>query len=402
MRFPFQFVAVATTLWMQIANSISWLAFPVLAPQVALDIGVEPSRIGQTAGLMFAGALLPTIVSGAFVPRFGPLRIMQYCAIISGLGMLISLYGTWWSIVAAALVLGAGYGPSTPGTSAILAAHTKPGARGLVFSIKQSGVPIGGAIAGAVLPVIALAYDWRIAVLACGAFLIASAIALEMVRRGLDRPVLTDARPRMFDVMRSVSLVSGLRAHPDLPRIAFNGFSAAALQGSVFALFVTFLVERGGLDLVAAGLAFSTMHLAGTAARPLMGYASDKFIAPQTLITLLNGIAVAAVLVLFVSAGRLPYPALLLVALVIGATASGWNGVLLAELARLAPAGRVSEVTASSVVCVYLGYAVGPLLTATLVGWTGNYLTAFAPALVALTIAVASFALHLSRRKAPA
>ncbi len=400
MPIPVPFVAIGATLSMQIANAIAWLALPVLAPQVALDVGVEPSRIGQTAGLMFAGALIPTLLSGALVPRFGPLRLLQVCAVFSGLGLLICLIGEWWAIVLCALVVGVGYGPSTPGTSAVLTAHTPASARGLVFSVKQSGVPIGGAIAGVVLPAIALASDWRTAVITCSTILVVSALLLERVRRRLDAPILTDARPSMRDVLRSFSPRAGLRAHPDLPRLAFTGFSAAMMQGSVFALFVTFLVARAGFDLVAAGLAFSTMHLAGTLARPLLGYASDRVIAPQTLMAVLGGVAAAAVMLLFMSATRLPYGAVLALAFLIGATASGWNGILLAELARLAPPGRVSQVTASSIGYVYLGYATGPLLTSTLVGWTGSYVAAFAPLAASLGCAVLLYALHALGRGA--
>lgn len=386
------FAALAVTLWLQIVNAIAWLALPVLAPQVALDILVEPSRIAQTAGLMFGGALLPTILSGALVPRFGPLRMLQVCAVFSGLAMLICLIGSWWAVVVCALAVGAGYGPSAPGASAILAAHTKASARGLIFSVKQSGVPIGGAIAGAMLPAIALSYDWHAAIIVCSSLLIVSAIGVEAFRRRIDQPVLSPARPALTDILRSVSLVAGLKAHPDLPRVALTGFSAAALQGSMFSLFVTFLVARGGMELVAAGLAFSALHLAGTVARPLLGYASDRIIAPQALLAVLGAIAVVSVMTLFTLADRMPYGAVVALAAIIGATASGWNGVLLAEVARLAPAGRISQVTASSVVYVYLGYTVGPLLTSMMVGWTGSYIIAFAPLAALLTIAVALFA----------
>lgn len=399
MQLQLHFAAIAITFWVQAANSVAWLALPVIAPQVALDLNMEASRIGQTSGLMFGGALLPTLLSGPLIPRFGPLRVMQVCSLVSAGGILICIGGTWWAIVLCALVVGAGYGPAGPGSSAVLAAHTPAHARGFIFSIKQTGVPIGGAIAGAILPGIALAYDWRAAIVVCAGLLVLSAVLIEFVRAPIDKPILTDVRPKLRDILRVRALLSGVVAHPELPRVVYSGFSAAMMQGSVFALLVTFLVAKGGLDLVSAGLAFAAMNLSGTASRPLMGLASDKIVSAQALIALLGAVATVAVTAMIWSGDRLPFIAVVGLAVVMGATVSGWNGVLIAEIARLAPAGSVSQVTAASMVYVYIGYTIGPLLTAMLVGWTGNYALAFLPVSLALIGAIVGHGLHAARRK---
>ena len=59
-----------------------------------------------------------------------------------------------------ALIIGLGYGPITPASSAILNEVTPNRIRALIFfSIKQSGVPIGGAIAGILVPSFILISD---------------------------------------------------------------------------------------------------------------------------------------------------------------------------------------------------------------------------------------------------
>ena len=68
-------------------------------------------------------------------------------------------------IVFGALVIGSGYGVTTPSSSAILADRTPAGMRAFIYSVKQTGVPIGGALAGALIPLLIAAFDWRAAAL---------------------------------------------------------------------------------------------------------------------------------------------------------------------------------------------------------------------------------------------
>ena len=67
-----------------------------------------------------------------------------------------------------ALVMGTGYGPVTPSSSAILVDRTPENRRAFVFSLKQTGVPIGGALAGAIIPALILAIGWKAAMVAVG------------------------------------------------------------------------------------------------------------------------------------------------------------------------------------------------------------------------------------------
>ena len=57
---------------------------------------------------------------------------------------------------AGVLVAGLGYGAVNPPTN-VLAAVRSPDRRALAISVKQAGVPLGGMLAGAVIPAIAVA-----------------------------------------------------------------------------------------------------------------------------------------------------------------------------------------------------------------------------------------------------
>src|SRR5262249_56944985 len=65
-------------------------------------------------------------------------------------------------------VVGLGYGPTTPASSVILVRAAPPGMFALVFSVKQTGVPAGGVLAGALAPGLIYLLGWQGAPLALG------------------------------------------------------------------------------------------------------------------------------------------------------------------------------------------------------------------------------------------
>ena len=60
-----------------------------------------------------------------------------------------------------------------------------------------------------------------------------------------------------------------------------------------------------------------------------------------------------------------------------GATAVGWNGVYLSEVARTAPAGRAAAATGASLAMTYSGVMVLPFLFWAIVAVSGSYPAAF-------------------------
>jgi MFS family permease len=73
-----------------------------------------------------------------------------------------------------------------------------------------------------------------------------------------------------------------------------------------------------------------------------------------------------------------PTATLLLIALLFGATAIGWNGVQLAEVARRAPAGTAGTVTGAAGFITFSGVVAGPPSFALLAATTGSYRVGFA------------------------
>jgi hypothetical protein len=73
-----------------------------------------------------------------------------------------------------------------------------------------------------------------------------------------------------------------------------------------------------------------------------------------------------------------PPGAVFAICVLYGATAVGWNGVFLAEVARLAPEGRVAIVTGGTQFFTFAGVLIGPPVFGAIASATGSYGTGFA------------------------
>ena len=78
-----------------------------------------------------------------------------------GLGRFSTMAAMDFARLPAALAIGIAYGLPNPAASIVLARHAPADRRGLFFSIKQTGVPIGVALAGLLMPPGLVTLGWR-------------------------------------------------------------------------------------------------------------------------------------------------------------------------------------------------------------------------------------------------
>jgi hypothetical protein len=93
----------------------------------------------------------------------------------------------------------------------------------------------------------------------------------------------------------------------------------------------------------------------------VLGWAADRFGSVRVLRGLGLGIAAAAGAAIAIGPA-MPVPAVLGIAGLFGFAAFGWNGICLAEAARLAPPGGVAAATAGTMMLIYAGACLGPAL----------------------------------------
>jgi MFS family permease len=386
---------LAVTLAIQALVSMAVLTVPAMAPAMAQSLNVSPTLIGLYIAIVYAGAMLASLMSGPWVLRWGAIRVSQLGLLVcaAGLVLLAAAPGAVSALVGAFLI-GVGYGPITPASSHLLARTTPPDRVSLVFSIKQTGVPLGGVMAGALVPGLLVFGGTDAALLAVAAGNVVCAVIAQPMRDELD----ADREPgRALGVASLTGPIRLVVSQPQLAQLASFSFVFSAVQMCLATYLVTYLHSALGYGLVVAGVVLSTAQVGGVVGRVLWGYMADRWLGPRRMLAALAVLmALCCGITAALNVGGPLLPVLVLMA-AFGASATGWNGVYLAEVARLAPAGQASAATGGALSVTFLGVVLGPVLFGMLSGAFDSYRAGY----LALALPAAACAWQLLRGGRP-
>lgn len=376
---------LAVTLAIQALVSMAVITVPALAPALGAALSVSPTLVGVYIAIVYAAAMLASLSGGAVVARFGAIRVSQMCLVLCAAGLAIGSLPSVLAAAVGAVLVGLGYGPVTPASSHLLARTTPAHRMSLVFSLKQTGVPLGGVLAGALVPLL-LGWGWQVALLCVAVANLACAVVAQPLRGELD----IDRDPRQpFVIGHLAKPVRLVLAHAELRRLAACSFVFSIAQLSLTTYLVTYLNVTLGYSLVTAGLALSVSQFAGVGGRIVWGYVSDRWLGARRMLALLTILMTLSALATALVPAGTATAVVLGVLVVYGMSAIGWNGVYLAEVARQAPAGQASLATGGSLAFTFLGVVLGPPIFGALAAITGSYRAGFgAVALILLACGI--------------
>ena len=386
---PSAWWSLTVTTAIQAMVSMALLTLPAMAPAVARALAVPSTLVGAYVALCYFAAMLSSLVGGTLVRRLGAIRVSQLGLGLCAVGLALCALPWLPAVALGALCIGAGYGPITPASSHLLALTTPAHRMSLVFSIKQTGVPAGGMLAGALVPGLSLWLGWQGTLLAVAGVCALCAALAQPLRAALDadrQPAQPLALQALF---KPIGMVLG---QPSLRALAACSFLFSAVQVSTTAYMVTYLNESLGMTLLAAGAALSVSQLAGVVGRIAWGAVADRGLGPRNTLMLLATLMMAGSVLTALLQPQ--WPTLLIWATValLGASAIGWNGVYLATVARQAPPGQAGVATGGTLLFTFMGVVCGSPAFGALAGASGSYRIAFAalalPAALALGLLV--------------
>lgn len=355
---PLFVASLLVTLAVQIQASLIVFTPPILAPDAQQDIGVSAAAVGLVTALIYLASVPSALISGLLVSRIGAIRVSQLCILFASTGIILISTGDPLIIVIGALVVGIGYGAVTPSSSTVLADQAPENVRSLIFSIKQSGVPIGGAIAGTLVPFLIYRFGWREAAIITGLIGFFVIVLAQLIQKKIDRPTL-----RSPELAQSLSLIKPIKfvfADRKLRELAVSSFTFSGMQMSLGSYLVVMLTEQAQLTVAVAGYALSVAMIAGVIGRLFWGGLADYGISPRRVLGFLGFLmGLSASAICFVNS-EFSITLVYVLAFFFGASAVGWNGVYIAEVARIAPTGQTGMATGGSLAMTYSGVVLLP------------------------------------------
>jgi len=366
-------------------GTVCALTLPAIAPIAAQAYGVPAYMIGYQASCISIGILIALVFGGNLALRWGATRVNQAGLILMACGTALLSVPSLASIVPASIAIGIGYGSLTPAASHVLIRFSPARRRNVVFSFKQSGVPLGGVIAATAMPAITITAGWQWALWLDASAAIVMAFMLERWRRRWDDDRAPATPLVAANPFHSVALIW---QRPRLRLMAFAGAGIVASQVCLQSYTVAMFYEQFSLSLVQAGLILTVAQIGGVCGRLGFGWLADRRRDALGALSLLTSILVLATFGIGTLVLNWPLPLVFILFFVFGATASGWNGAFLGEVARLAPAGQVSPATGGSLFFVNVSSVTAPVLFALAYVTFGSYSLIFGllvlPAIAAL------------------
>lgn len=318
---------------------------------------MSPALIGYQVGAVYLAAMIASPVGGGLVRRFGAARTTQLALWLAAAGCVLSALGSLLALALGAFVTGLGYGITNPAASHLLARAPSARNMNLIFSIKQCGVPIGGALAGIVMPPLTLAFGWQAGLFVCALLMLGFSVAIGPRRRTAWDHDRDAAAAILASPLKSIAMVVQNRI---LRWLAIASLVYSAVQLCLTGFLVTYLVEEVGLTLLLAGTILALTNVAGAAGRLAWGWLADR-LRSGTLALIVNGcLSIAGALATAAIFADWPAWAVAAAAAWFGFCAMGWNGVFMAIIVRQSRPEAVGMATGGSLSITYLGVVIGP------------------------------------------
>ena len=378
---PAWLMPVVAIFTLQTTSSFLSRLIPIVAPAMSAEFGWSGSSIGYLTASNSLGGLAILVAGSALLKQIGGMRTLQLTLFLGAICMALLLYPSVGIALAACFIMGLSNGAANPAGSEVLQRFSPPGKRNLMFSIKQAGVPVGGVVAGLLVPVVVALAGWRMALLVCALVVLLPTLLTWRLSAGLDETPAKKRRALHMPTLQSLRTLSvplaALGHNRGLLKMSVVGSLFAVSQSCWFTFTVIYLIDGLGFSLGLAGAVFAVMQAGGVIGRIALGWLSDYLRSATATLSIAAVFSAATTALLGLTSPQWPLWAVILLAFVAGCSAASWNGVQIAEVARRSPSHLIAETAAGSSILVNLTNMVAPTVFAAFVAAGGGYTYAF-------------------------
>ncbi|MFJ9849044.1 MFS transporter [Streptomyces sp. NPDC101150] len=265
------------------------------------DLHLSTTQIGL---LISAAQLVPLVgllVAGELLDRYSERWVVGIGTLLVALSLLGGSLATGYvSLLLLLIVVGTGYSTAQPGGSKSVAQWFDSAQRGFAMGIRQAGLPLGGALAAALLPYLANELGWRSSFVTGGLVALLGACVFMSFYRA---PGSAGApRPKSSGTSIGAELKSRLTMlrEPAMGKIMLSGVSLISVQYGIQVLTVLYLHDKAALSIGTSALLLFVAQCGGVAGRIVLAAWSDRCRSGRYLPVLVCMSAVIAGLIVLV------------------------------------------------------------------------------------------------------
>ena len=372
----------------QVGVSVVEQGIPTLTGFIKASLGLSAAAAGATVASFTAGRVLGSYAAGVAADRLGERLVLVVGGVATGVVVGVAVSLPLGLLVVGLVLAGMASAASTPAGGRLVLLAFPRNRRGLALGVRQTGVPIGGLLAAALLPVLAHAYGWRWSLAVAGAITAASVVPLLLSRSERFEPV--PARAGAWSPHRDRTVLL----------LAVWGCLIVSGQYALVAFFALDLHRSAGLALATASLLLAVAQGFGIVGRVAWGGLSDRLLrrGRKPLLILLTLVALLAALLLFALPRTAPTGIWVVVAAVAGFALIGFQGLWVTMIAEAAGPARAGAATGFGITFVAAGIAASPPLYGLVADVAGTYRAIWAALAVVLACSLVPAALVRERK----
>lgn len=341
-----------------------------LVPFFQQDFALSQAGAALAVAAVNGGQLLSMLLMGWLIDLYGERSVVSLSMLAMGAMALLAASSRQYPLLLACLVLlGACYAAVQPGGTRAMVRWFSPRQRGMATGIRQAGLPLGTALAAMALPWMAQQGGWQAALLAQGAVGLAGGLVFLLLYRNAETaPAQAVARPPT-----PLQLVRDVARYQALWPVMLAGVAMVTYQYTFATHVLSFLHQRFGMTVVAAGLLYSVSQWFGIAGRVGLAWVSDHFWPNHRMrsLVLTMALCVIATLALALLPAQTPTWALGALFVVIGIFGVGWYPLYLLQVAEMAPPAAMASTISFSMTLNMAAIAVIPPLFGLIVDASG-------------------------------
>ena len=362
----YRWAVLALGVLAQVAFAAASQGLAAVGPLFRTQLGLSLVETGAILTGVSIGTALTLVAWGALADRIGERRVLAIGLGGEALGLLLAAFAPGFLLTLAALVFTGMMGACANSASgrAVMGWFGKS-ERGTALGIRQMATPLGGGLAAAALPFIALVFGLRGGLLALALLSLAAAIACGIWIRTPPAPAARPAGTRMVSPMRDRRIW----------RIAIGGSLLVGGQLSIINYLVLFLNVHRGMPLALAAAVLAVVQLGGAGSRVAVGVWSDRRGERLGLMRLI-AVAGTASFVLVAALAEAPLGLLVPVLVVTGVISMSSNGLGFTATGEIAGLARAATAMGFQNTGLFVSGTVFPIAfgaVAATAGWTAAF-----------------------------
>ncbi|KGR80860.1 MFS transporter [Lysinibacillus boronitolerans] len=280
-------------------------------------------QTGLIVSAVNIGPIFSMLLFGYLMDKKGEKQIIGWGSLLLGLSALLLIpVNHYTTLLLVLIVVGIWYGSAQTGGSTAIVKWFPDKHRGLAIGIRQTGIPIGGALASTVLTYLYQHHHLSSVHLAQGLMAIGGGLLFLLLYK----------EPKQHDTATAPLIpfkekMRAIRHNRALYPLFFVGMVMMSLQMIIIAHFMSYLHHEGGYSLTEAGRYLSLILLGGMLGRIVLAWMSDHYFAQKR-----EPLLVLVMVATFLMVGCLPFvihseDLMIVFCSVFGFLALGWYSI---------------------------------------------------------------------------